>query len=335
MAMIPPRWSVLEESDYPWEREALQFLREHLPDVEPWRAWVNFEFIDDAGRVNEVDALVLSPCGLFLIEIKSRPGDVTGDATTWTWNTDGRLHTRDNPLLLANRKAKWLAGLLKQQQSIVKSKVRVPYIQEVIFLSAQHVRLRLPEILSRHIYLRGRPGQPKDRGITAALSGEEPARPPYVDRALSRTIARAIEEAGIRPSRRHKRVGDYELGRMIEEGDTWQDFDGKDVSANVYRRIRVYPFAKATSEASRAALITVASREFRLLQDIDHPGVLRVLDYKESERGPAGLCDARARLEAHGGDSASLRPSACRDPAIRPREAPLSPRSQPTMHPRA
>jgi Nuclease-related domain len=70
MAMTPPRWNVLEESSYPWEREALQFLREHLSDVEPWRAWVNFEFIDDAGRVNEVDALVLSPCGLFLIEIK-------------------------------------------------------------------------------------------------------------------------------------------------------------------------------------------------------------------------------------------------------------------------
>ena len=89
--------------------------------AEPWRAWVNFEFIDDAGRVNEVDALVLLPCGLFLIEIKSRPGDVTGDAATWTWNTEGRLHTRDNPLLLANRKAKRLAGLLKQQQSIIKS----------------------------------------------------------------------------------------------------------------------------------------------------------------------------------------------------------------------
>ena len=84
MVMTPPRWSVSEESDYPWEREALQFLREHLPDVEPWRAWVNFEFIDDAGRVNEVDALVLSPCGLFLTEIKSRPGDVMGDAATWT-----------------------------------------------------------------------------------------------------------------------------------------------------------------------------------------------------------------------------------------------------------
>jgi hypothetical protein len=32
------------------------------------RAWANFEFIDDDGKVNEVDALILSPGGLFLVE---------------------------------------------------------------------------------------------------------------------------------------------------------------------------------------------------------------------------------------------------------------------------
>jgi serine/threonine protein kinase len=289
--MRSPRWWTIEESGYPWEREALAFLREHLPDSDPWRAWGNFEFIDDAGRVNEVDLLVMSPSGLFLIEIKSRPGDVTGDSHTWTWITNGRPHTRDNPLLLANRKAKRLAGLLKQQPSIAKAKVRVPFVQEAIFLSARQVKLRLPEILSRHVLLRGRPGDPKDYGIIAALSGSDQARPPAIDRSLARTIGRAVEEAGIRPSQRQKRVGDYELGRLLAEGDSWQDFDGKHVSANVHRRIRVYPFAKATSEPARATLTNLASREFRLLQDIDHPGVLRVLDFKESERGPALIFD--------------------------------------------
>jgi hypothetical protein len=49
-----------------------------LPDRDPWHAWTNFEFIDDEGKVNEVDALVLSPAGLFLVEIKSRPGVLRG-----------------------------------------------------------------------------------------------------------------------------------------------------------------------------------------------------------------------------------------------------------------
>ena len=41
-------------------------MRAHLPNHEPWRAWSNFEFIGDEGRVNEVDLLVLTPDGLVL-----------------------------------------------------------------------------------------------------------------------------------------------------------------------------------------------------------------------------------------------------------------------------
>ena len=46
--------------------------------------------------------------GFFLIEIKSRPGRLFGDAGTWTWETDGKLSTVDNPLIAANLKAKKL-----------------------------------------------------------------------------------------------------------------------------------------------------------------------------------------------------------------------------------
>src|SRR6476660_8700917 len=113
MPMRAPRWLAISESGFEWEREALEFLRERLPDHEPWRAWSNFEFIDDEGRVNEVDALVLTPACLILIEVKSRPGTVRGDAHTWTWQTE-RAVSIDNPLPLANRKAKRLAAVLRR-----------------------------------------------------------------------------------------------------------------------------------------------------------------------------------------------------------------------------
>ena len=133
--MKAPRWTVVSPSAYEWEREALEFLREHLPDRDPWRAWSNFEFVDDDGRVNEVDLLVLSPAGLLLVEIKSRPGTIDGDAHSWVWMTDGRRHNVDNPLLLANRKAKRLASLLKRQDAFGRGANRVPWVTEVIFLS--------------------------------------------------------------------------------------------------------------------------------------------------------------------------------------------------------
>jgi Nuclease-related domain len=169
--MKPPRWTVVSRSAYEWEREALEFLREHLPDHDPWRAWSNFEFVDDEGRVNEVDLLVLGPAGLILVEIKSRPRMIEGDAHSWNWTTDGRRHTVDNPLLLANRKAKRLASLLKRQAAFGRGTNRAPWITEAIFLSKV---LQPPSIdpgTARRVFLQGKPRSSSDNGIIAALTG--------------------------------------------------------------------------------------------------------------------------------------------------------------------
>src|SRR5687768_15637070 len=95
-------WTTIAESSFPWERDALEFVRAQFPPHEPYRAWSNFEFIADDGSVNEIDLLVFTPHGFFLIEIKSRPGRLRGDAGTWTWENDGKLMTIDNPYRLAN-----------------------------------------------------------------------------------------------------------------------------------------------------------------------------------------------------------------------------------------
>lgn len=126
-------WTSFAESPYPWERDALDFVRERLPEHEPYRAWSLFEFIALDGSVNEVDLLVFAPYGFFLIEIKSRPGRLAGDAGTWTWETDSRLASTDNPLKLANLKAKKLADLLNHQ-SAAKRGGRVPFVEPLIFL---------------------------------------------------------------------------------------------------------------------------------------------------------------------------------------------------------
>src|SRR3712207_2981991 len=106
-------WVQVTPSEFPWEREALAFLKERLPDHEPYRGWANIEFLID-GSVSEVGVLVVARRGLFLVEIKSWPGRIAGDAGTWQWTppeaVDPRL--RDNPYGLANRKAKRLKGLL-------------------------------------------------------------------------------------------------------------------------------------------------------------------------------------------------------------------------------
>jgi len=209
MTLGGTRWHVIAESNFAWEREALDWLRSNLPDRDPWHVWTNFEFIDDEGKISEVDALVLSPTGLFLVEIKSRPGVLTGDAHSWTWTTDGRSSAVDNPIILANRKAKRLASMLKRQPAITKAKIRLPFIEPAIFLSSTSLSCRLEGRARTSTFQQGRPGSLDDPGIIGALLNSISTRPAVaVEAKQARAIARGLTEAGIRPSNKHRQVGD-------------------------------------------------------------------------------------------------------------------------------
>ena len=293
MTLSQARWHVIAESNFAWEREALEWLRGQLPDRDPWHVWTNFEFIDDEGKVSEVDALVLSPAGLFLVEIKSRPGVLTGDAHSWTWTTDGRTNTYDNPLILANRKAKRLASLLKRQSAIAKAKIRLPFVEPAIFLSSSSLACRLEGIAKSATFQHGRPGSLDDDGIVGALANGIANRGANtVDAQQARAIARGLNEAGIRPSNKHRQVGDYKLGKLLAEGEGFQDWEAQHVSIEtVHRRVRIYTVASASNPEARATRVRQARREFEVLEGIDHPGILKVKDYKETELGPALVFD--------------------------------------------
>jgi len=271
--------------------DALDFARVHLPDYEPWHAWSNFEFIDDDGRVNEVDLLVLTPVGLVLVEIKSRPGSVRGDAQTWTWMTDGRPFYRDNPLPLANRKAKRLAAVLRRQEALIgrgAPRGAAPWVEPLIFLSDVKQPPAIDPGTAKRVTLRGNPGAPDDTGLIGMLLRADDLdlnrRGPF-DPAAVRALKSAIEQAGIRPPGRGRRVGDYELTKLLTEGDNWQDFAAKHAAAGVDRRVRIYPYARAASPEARERLARTAQREFRVLEGVEHQGIQRVLDYREADIG--------------------------------------------------
>ncbi len=286
------RWVEVTESFYPWEREALVYLRGRLPDSEPFRAWSNFEFIADDGSINEVDLAVVSLHKIYLVEIKSRPGHLTGDMGTWTWTHDGRTVTDDNPVLLANRKAKKLKALLQRQAALRKQ--RMPFVEPVVFLSDPSLHCDLPRAARAGVCLRQEAEKSGYPTIVEVLSGKAPAERggasagQRIDRTLSKAIARAVEQAGIRPSQRYRRVADYVLERLLQETDLYQDWEACHVNfPKSKRRIRIYPVALQSSKVTRAERRQAAEREYRLLDGIVHPGILRVEQFTEHERGPA------------------------------------------------
>src|SRR5580698_4472063 len=270
MSLSAHRWKQFAESRYAHERDALEFLREVLQDRDPNFVYSNFEFIADDGSVNEIDALIVTQAGVFLIELKSRGGIVTGNRHLWDWEKDGHTITVDSPLTLINSKARKLAGLLSKQRAFRGE--RPPWIEALVLLSAPSISVRLPESERMRVCER----EPRDKrpGILPALLqreyyGNESARRPQIDLSIARRVAKSLDEAGIRPSQRQRCVGDYVLQELIEENPlfAYQDFKAEHPTTKTTRRVRLYTVA-GKDKPTRDAVRRAALQEFQILESL-------------------------------------------------------------------
>lgn len=293
MAVATSRWTSVSDSAYAWEAEAIAWLQGRLPDSEAYRGWSNLEFLAQDGTVNEVDALILTPTKILLVEIKSQPGTVEGDAGAWTWTwPDGKRQITDNPLILANRKAKRLAGLLKATTAL-KGK-GAPFVEELVFLSHKEAKADFRGPAGTRVFLRSAgPGSERNLAdyIAACAENEYGER---MDFAMVRAVQRAFEELNIRPIQREFTVGQWKLETLLDDADVYQDYLGvhKQLESS-RRRIRVYPWPPTGPATGRKSRQVAAEREFRLVDRPDiHPGILHALDLIETERGPAVIFEA-------------------------------------------
>lgn len=299
---LMPRWTAVSESSYAWEAEAIMWISERLPDSEAYRGWSNFEIVSQDGAVNEIDTLVLTPTKILLIEIKSRPGEVEGEAGAWTWTwPDARVEVIDNPLLLASRKAKRLAGLLRATKALKGT--RVPFVEELIFLSHKDARCNFTGPAGTRTFTRSA-AQGSERDLAEYLRGcAVDAYGERMDWAYQRAVLRAFDELQIRPVQRQFTAGQWKLGPLLEDAGIFQDYIGEHTRLEgSKRRIRVYPWPASGPETGRRSRREAATREFRLLDRADmHPGILRAQALEETERGPAVVFehpDPSERLDA-------------------------------------
>lgn len=323
--MEPPLWTE-GASPWPHEREAFAFVRSRLPDHEPYRAWTNVEFIAEDGSVNEVDLLVVTPAGLFVVEVKSFPGKLFGDGQRWRLEArGGSLKLLDHPLILANTKAKRLRSLLARQPKFERE--RPPWVTPLVFLSSPELDCRLHDIALTAVC--GRDPEPLGQfekvapaaatafdplpGIVATL--KEPAkarqRGQAINRPMSAKIAQAVESAGLHPSNRGRKVGDWDLGELLDEGPGWQDWLASRPRVHAKRRARVYLAGVATTAEDQDRLRREAEREFRIVQDLRHDGIAQPLDLVQAERGPAllyELFEGEQRLDLWANDAISSVP---------------------------
>jgi hypothetical protein len=216
------RWTQVTPSAFAWERAALDWVRQRLPDTDPWHAWSNFELVDDHG-VAEVDLSVVSPAGIWVIEIKSRPGTLAGDNHTWTWRRpNGSVFADDNPLVGCDRKAKRLKSLVQRTRSV---REHLPFFTPLVFL---HTETGTMDPTTGGLDIRLSPGgrtgvvaadgppmadrsgcEPRPDGISGILqvlvgvdqTHSRGLRQP-INATMLNQLLRAFNQAGVRPSNR-------------------------------------------------------------------------------------------------------------------------------------
>ncbi|MGI8659559.1 MAG: BREX-2 system adenine-specific DNA-methyltransferase PglX [Thermoleophilaceae bacterium] len=299
-------WHEITASQFAWEREALDHVRGRFPAYAPYAAWSNFEFLDGSGRLFDVDLMVCTPKGVFVVEVKSWPGRVRGDDHTLVWtDPDGRVRQRDHPLRLTNLKAKALKSLVDRTAAARAFTGRVPFFEAAVFLSDPQAPIELTERGRMGTYGRATDDptlRPGIRDLVAALvdvSSEDHAqlnrggRSRRVDRPTAAMLVDAMQQAGVRPSNRLRTVGGYRLGELISEGPGFQDFAGQhEAVPSRRRRIRLYAAPQQADDPRRVQLRRAARREHELLEGLHHQGILRPQDYVEHDLGPALVLDA-------------------------------------------
>lgn len=94
-----------------------------------------------------------------------------------------------------------------------------------------------------------------------------------------------MEAIGVRESNRQRLVGLLVLNEMISESGQYQDWRAKHTETGVERRIRIFPCKNKGEEA--ALMQRAARREAQVLEHMERPGILLVIDYQQHEPGPA------------------------------------------------
>ena len=272
------------------EREALDFLQEELPGYPPFRAWANFRFLPLEGGFFDVDLLVCSPVGLFLVELHASAGaKLHIGAQIWErLRQNGEVDVFDNPLELANQKAGQLREALGH---FIPGKTHAPPVEPLVFVSQPDVDVDIdPDATDRIVF---HPDAEQNPSVLDALiNAEGPGVRGTTDEITKRVrdrVGQALQETGIDASTKHLRVGDWELDELIDTAPRYQDFVADHRSRDEKRRARVFRSPKNAGDEQLERLQEAARREFDILQELEHPSILPAKKHIGHETRPSIL----------------------------------------------
>jgi hypothetical protein len=194
---------------------------------------------------------------------RKREGGVREDSPRWEQiNPSAFAYEQDGLRLLANRKAKRLAGLITFYARQSGTRARPPFVGAAVFLHAGNATVRLDPIGKQNVF--GPHDNPNGLDSLKDFLLIGPKRPDSrVDERRGREIVDLVKGAKIRPSVKDRRIGQLILHpRPFAEGIGWQDFlAGHAMDTGTVRRVRFYLTSRAPAE-DVPVIKHAAEREF-------------------------------------------------------------------------
>lgn len=273
----------------PAESVALDAFRELLPEDGITTAWVNLTFIDNNGRSGEIDVLLLTRSGLYVVELKGWHGRIVGNTQRWFHNA----RNVENPWLATDRKAKRLAELLKDAAPNEQARKMVPFLKSKVVLHGHRSVIELEERAALGVLAMDKfevKAKPALVTVSAFLA-ELPDNPNHViDYQRAKAVRALCAKAGFKATPKTRMVGDYKVADStpIAEGPDWQDVlvDNPHLSG-VKLRLRLRDLPPKASATDRQRIEDLAQREYQLTYGIRHDGIDVPTEFKKSDDGPA------------------------------------------------
>lgn len=241
----------LGEPAHDAERQALRFLVEGLP--ESFTVYGNAWLVERTGVVYELDAVVVAPHAVFVIEIKSYRGRIEGTDNDW-W-----LPEKIRSPLKLNRIT---SQVLKSHLKNASYQAGQVWTEGLVFLSATtDVGVRGPSSNDRVHTKKTILAALQDEALIKRMSGGRALTPSSVaERELLELFTGM--QTGPRPVRR---VREYEVVETLDHHDTFTELLGRNTLSGAERVLRIYSTPPLATQAQRDRIVERARWEAQVL----------------------------------------------------------------------
>jgi serine/threonine protein kinase len=239
------------ESAHDAERQALRFLVENLP--ESFTVYGNPWLVERGGVIYELDAVVVAPHAVFVVEIKSYRGRIEGTDNDW-W-----LPEKIRSPLKLNRIT---AQVLKSHLKSAGYQAGQVWTEGLVFLSVStSVGVRGPASNDRVHTRKTILAALQDQAFITRLSGGRALTP---SSAAERELLELFTgvQSGPRPVRR---VREYEIIEALDHHDTFSELLGRNTLSGAERVLRIYSTPSTALQAERDHVAQRARWEAQVL----------------------------------------------------------------------